>query len=251
MRITAVLCTGAALVAVALSAEGQSTFITGIAGGFNGSILTGGGYDGYTLNAYCRVEDVRCIGAVTKVPLTFTRYMVTRKTQPGFGNTIWSYNWQWVLKQQPSAKQYKLEAPSGEEYFFPFSSANNGWYFSKGGTGLQMTLTGLTGTTPVVYLKDGDSLSFAASVADAQDATVTDYILTAWTDPYGQALTLTYGNQGSTPILTVTEPAGRWIQISNPSKVTQVLTSDGQLVIYTYKNWTLGSSSVPNRSCGL
>ena len=239
MGILRVVCTGAALIAAALSVEGQSTFITGPAGEFNGSIWTGGGYDGYTLNAHRKIVDVKCLGAVTKVPLTFTRYMVTRKTLPGFGNTIWSYNWDWVLKQE--SKQWELDAPSGEQYIFPDSSLNSGWYFSKGSTGLQMTMNG---TTPVVYLKDGDSLSFGASKADTQTQGVTDYILTAWTDPYGQSLTLTYGKSGSTPILTISEPGGRWIQISNPNKVTQVVSSDNQVVNYTYGNWTLGSSSV-------
>ena len=123
---------------------------------------------------------VECLGAVSKEPLTFTRYMVKRKTLPGFGKTIWSYNWQWVLKKQTN--QWEWDAPSGEEYFFPNSGGNNGWYFSKGATGLQMTVSG---TTPVVYLKDGDCLSFGASEADTDTPGVTDYILTAWTDKFG------------------------------------------------------------------
>lgn len=229
----------AALIGAAFSVEGQSTFITGVAGEFNGSIWTGGGYDGYTLNAHRKIQDVHCVGAVTKEPLTFTRYMVTRKTLPGFGSTIWSYNWEWVLKQE--SNQWELDAPSGEAFVFPNSSLNNGWYFSKGATGLQMTING---ALPVVYLKDGDALSFGLSQADIDNPGVTDYLLTLWTDRYGQSLTLTSGTLGSTPILTVSEPGGRWIQISNPSKVTQVSTSDGQLVTYTYNTWTLGSKSV-------
>ena len=42
MRISRVICCVAALIAAAFLAEGQSTFITGPAGEFNGSIWTGG-----------------------------------------------------------------------------------------------------------------------------------------------------------------------------------------------------------------
>ena len=216
-------------------------YITGPGGSYNGKITTGGSYDPYTLNASRTVTDVVVNGSVTKIPLTFTRSLGSRfdtsifgESKVAFLGSVWAINLEWQLEEVANTtgstsppSSWLLTAPSGDQYTFPSPNGqDNTWYFSSGGTGLQLTIDSTDGY-PIVYLPDGSFIHFVLGI----NLNNMYFHVMRWTDPFGQSLTYRDTNVNNQYVRMVSEPGGRWIKylIGESFDATQVSTSHASL----------------------
>src|SRR5207249_2703837 len=90
-----------------------------------------------------------------------------------------------------------------------------------------------------LLLPDGGKVEFLATQYNVYGNYYYKYKATAIIDPYGLRTTLTYETSGTKRLLTVTEPAGRYLQFYyagvGPS-IDHVTASDGRTVQYAYGN---------------
>jgi RHS repeat-associated protein len=229
----------------------------GTSGQYNGNVTTGCSYDPYTANATRSVTDLLVAGGVGSYPLAFTRTMNSRYTAgvgnaPAFGAAgTWTFNYQWTIDPVTVTsgfpKSYNVNYPDGRRIIFsnrnPLPSGANDPDF-RGPLGVRDRFEQLkTGVTECyIRLPDGGKVWFHASTATVSGGTQYTFTLKGIIDPYGQTTTVT--TSGTT--VTITEPAGRTIQIVSRTitstaqgaygdvVVDHILGSDGRSVYYNY-----------------
>jgi hypothetical protein len=86
---------GCILLAQHIFAAARNDAPLGPAGGYNGSITTGGSYDPYTGNAKRFVDDLVVTGSLGAYPLKWTRALNTRNINP------WEHSYKWALTVVP------------------------------------------------------------------------------------------------------------------------------------------------------
>ena len=213
---------------------------TGLAGGFGGSITTGGGsFDPYERNASRTVTDIVVPGAV--IPFTFTRTWNSRNGPPQMA-IAWRHNWEWDLEDiiaegsgdsDPDAifKGYKVHYPDGRVVKFDKPEgagvAAPGTYTPN--NNIQDRFVIRVDHTAQLFLTDGSVVNF--------DMNNIEWGATSIIDPHQLVVTITNDGGGH----RVTEPGGRWIRIgptilSGETNTCEVTTSLGQHV--TYKRFT-------------
>lgn len=242
---------------------------TGPAGSFNGAVTTGGSYDPFTGNATRSITDIVVPGAVGEYPLAFTRTTNSRDTSWDFGSAgAWrhSYNWQMedsLAHSNPffSPNYYGVTFPDGRVIYFTQSGTDP--YF-RGPPGVQERFQPLNTTTLLAYLilPDGGKVEFQATRIPPE----CDYELippctygytykaAAIIDPYGLRTVLAYNGDGT--LNTITEPAGRWLQLVYTTTpwtngygfhdlvIDHVTSSDGRSVQYNYGLQTLAPGTI-------
>jgi hypothetical protein len=216
-------------------------------------ITTAGFYDPYWGNATRSVVDVKVHGAVTTTPFAFGRNLDTRFALGAYGGYArnWRTNWSWILEWTNVGSgglqgYFTLYPPSGGPMQFNVPLGQGaGWYFASGALSTQLLQTSTN--APTVYLPDGTQILFHLV---SNSSTIDWFYPTSITDPYGQTIQFSYSDSTIFPqTLTLTEPAGRWIKITNPFLgLSEVDTSDGQKVTYSYSSFTAGGSSSSSSS---
>src|SRR5205085_3001086 len=254
---------GALLVAVMTLSPGLSLWAdvgsnnpTGTSGQYNGNIEVG--VDPFTANATRSITDLVVAGGVGSYPLAFTRTMNSRYTAgvgnaPAFGPSgTWTFNYQWTIDPVTVSsgypKSYSVNYPDGRRV--TFSDSNRSLLTGatdpdfRGMLGIRDRFEQLkTGVTECyLRLSDGGKVWFHASTATVSGGTQYTFTLKGIIDPYGQTTTVT--TSGTT--VTITEPAGRAIQIvsrtiTNTAQgaygdvvIDHITGSDGRTVIYNY-----------------
>src|SRR5947207_10353810 len=234
---------------------------TGTSGQYNGNVTTGCSYDPYTGNATRSVTDLVVAGGVGSYPLAFTRTMNSRYTAgvgnvPAFGTAgTWTHSYRWTIDPVTVAsggggvglpQTYNVNYPDGRRISFSKVGTTDPDF--RGMLGVRDRFIQLTagGTECYVRLPDGGKVWFHANVSTTISGTTytSNYTFTlkGIIDPYGQTTTVT--TSGTT--VTITEPAGRTIQIvsrtitntaegaSGDVVVDHILGSDGRSVYYNY-----------------
>lgn len=227
---------------------------TGPAGMFNGNITTAGNYDPLTGNAMRSVTDLVVAGSVGDYPLAFTRTSNSRQVSSGyflFGPAgAWTHNYAWSMGgTEESTSQY----PGAYEIYFPDGRAEG---FNSAGartaSGIREQVIPLNLSTMLCYLvlPDGGRVEFRATQYSRLDAETRvryywySFVAQAIVDPHSLRTVLSYNANGS--LSRITEPAGRWLQLSYTTTswtngsgqhdvvITQVSASDGRNVTYNY-----------------
>jgi RHS repeat-associated protein len=194
---------------------------TGVTGDYNGNITTGGSYDPYTGNAKRFVTDLTVTGSIGSYPLKWTR---VRNTRNGFASAqlgqggAWRHSYEWSLWIRP------LTAETGNNNY------DGPWGAVSYPDGRTMELrcetpyeyTQASGFEPMdrlvhtgngnfdLIMQDGGRVTFqhgAGSTSGSYSLTATQIV-----DPYGLTTLLTYDSAGR--LSTVTEPGGRYLQIT-------------------------------------
>jgi RHS repeat-associated protein len=213
---------------------------TGPAGDFNGEVTTGCSYDPYTGNAKRTITDLVVPGAVGKYGLTYSRTWNSR-----FG--AWSHSFNWaiadVYKPQSQAMYYGVSFPDGRVVRFTAPNYTPGAIRERFRP---------AGALAYLVLPDGGKIEFNVqytyippSPPDGLPAYDSyHFTVNAIIDPYGQRTIYTYNTDGST---TITEPAGRCIQIfyRTDGQVDHIQSSDGRRVDYTYSTQTFPPGTTP------
>jgi hypothetical protein len=240
IRCLLVLCPGLICASDALG-QGQAggDTPTGLAGGFGGSITTGGGsFDPYERNASRSVTDIVVPGAV--VPFTYTRIWNSRSG--------WSDNWSWRLDDIIASdgsgtgndlfKGYNVHYPDGR--VVKFNKPSQPAHAPVGTPGTYLPDMGILdrfviqpdGAQAQLLMSDGSVVNFNMNGLDA----------TSIVDPHGLTITFTYDSTG----LTIHEPGNRTIhigaaQLSGHTSTYDVTTSLNQHVTYATTYDTGGS----------
>src|SRR5438874_638750 len=201
---------------------------TGSAGEFEGSgiVTTGCHYNTYTGNARRAVTDLVVAGGVGAYPLEFTRTSNSRYTvgldDAGNGQTAdfgrggnWLHSYQWTINCKwpvvgGKPTKYTVNYPDGS--VVNFTASTNGDPYWRGGQSVgqgvrdRLQLIWDTSTTGHAYLimPDGGKVWF--SISKSAGNTVLGVI-----DPYGKTTTIVGSPQSG--LVTITEPAGRWIKL--------------------------------------
>ena len=260
---------GALLLCVAggsLFADVGSDNPTGTSGQFNGNVTTGCSYDAYTANATRSVTDLVVAGGVGSYPLAFTRTMNSRYTagvgnSPAFGAAgTWTFSYQWTIDSVTVTSgyptNYNVNYPDGRRITFKnFGTLPSGATDPdfRGPLGVRDRFEQLSSgkTECYVRLPDGGRVWFHANTMTGTGGTTYSFVLKGIIDPYGQ--TTNVSNSGST--LTVTEPAGRSLQVVTRGitsttegvvgdvVVDHVTGSDGRSVYYYYGAYTTGNGT--------
>ncbi len=201
------------LAATSAFAEKGDDNPTGVAGAFNGNIVTGCNYDGYTGNGLRQVDDIVVQGAVGARPLKWTRYFNTHVTADNnYVGAQWRFSYiSYIEKNSQGTRLTTL--PDGRQLTDQF------------GTELFEDAQG-------IHLEDG-------SIAVPGSTEV---------DPYGQTTTIITSGTGANKRTTITEHAGRQLLVSYNADgtVSKVEAFDGinghaamQSVTYTWTPFTL------------
>ncbi|HEX8489372.1 MAG TPA: hypothetical protein VF626_00005, partial [Chthoniobacterales bacterium] len=233
---------------------------TGPAGSFNGNITTGCSYDLFTGNAMRSITDLVVPGGVGAYPLAFGRTSNSRGTSGEFGSPgAWRHSYNWELDGGETSTSspsflptvYPISFPDGRVIYFTSSGGSDPYF--RGPPGVQERFQPLNTSTLLAYLvlPDGGRIEFKAtrfSECDYELLPPCSYWYTykaqAIIDPHGLRTVLTYNGDGT--LNTVTEPAGRWLQLiyvttpwnngwGYPDRVIdRVDASDGRSVKYNY-----------------
>src|SRR5213082_1620602 len=194
---------------------------TSVSGEYSGSITTGGGYDPYTGNAKRVIEDMTVTGSVGAYPLKWARILNTRGGGSGWTH---SYNWGlWIRPPQPphgGENQYEgpvggVTYPDGRyiELWNDDYPGEDGpiWnlYDAEGPAGMVNKLIDKGGGYYDLLLGDGGKVVFYIPPANSTTGSARAQAIV---DPYGQITTLDYGGSGK--LTRVTEPGGRYLQIT-------------------------------------
>ncbi len=193
---------------------------TGPAGIFNGNVTTGCSYDAYTGNASRAINDITVAGAVGAYPLQWARTMNSRGSDlhdlGGSGGWFHSYGWRCVAPPGPSGTpaQYSVTYPDGTIVTFTYGASG---YVPPPGVGDSFQGAMSDGDC-YLFLADGGKVHFYQThqnIADPGDPPLYAFDFTPGpdkiTDPYGLDTTLAYDGLGR--LHTVTEPAGRYLDI--------------------------------------
>jgi RHS repeat-associated protein len=209
---------------------------TGVTGEYNGSITTAGSYDPYTGNAKRFVDDLTVPGALGAYPLKWTRVLNTRNS--GWLN---SYNWGlWLrvpdnLYHDPpyEGPDGMISYPDGRQVNLFYDQANT--YTVDGGSETFDRLVYAGGGNYDLVMPDGGRVRFEPP-AGATGTSV--YFAQKIVDPYGQETVLTYDSAtANRRLLRVTEPGGRYLDLSGLPARVQAFDGRGNLietVTYTY-----------------
>jgi RHS repeat-associated protein len=248
----------------AVSAQVGSDNPTGISGQFNGNVTTGCSYDPYTANATRSITDLVVAGGVGAYPLAFTRTMNSRYTAgvpTSFGPAgSWNHSFGWNIDGITVVKIGSVGRPASYNVNYPdgrrviFSNTGTGDPDFRGPLGVRDRFENLTsgGTECYLRLPDGGRIQFHAAISTTHTGSggsaiytsVYSYSLVAIVDPYAQTTTIVRALDGTS--MTVTEPAGRTIQIFyrpissiiegvvGDIVVDRVTGSDGRSVQYHY-----------------
>src|SRR6266542_1651316 len=244
---------------------------TGVAGIFNGNVLE---YDHYNGNAGPRsTVDISIAGAV--VPIALVR---TYNSRDGigihFGYSGWRHSYEWSIDPSgdvpgsdfpPAA--YVVNFPDGRREIFKFVAWDCGGnpytcYYRVQGyiANVEHSSAGVrerfiqidprnNNLRGYLLLPDGSKVEFLATRHPGQQNGYYYYTYQAQAiiDPHGLRTTLTYEQTGLKRLLTVQEPAGRYIQFNyrpNGSHViASVSGSDGRIVQYNYSNISPGGTT--------
>ncbi|HYR22270.1 MAG TPA: RHS repeat-associated core domain-containing protein [Chthoniobacterales bacterium] len=275
LLVTAILTSGL-LVRLSYGQTGNDN-PTGAAGEFNGQVTTGCSYDPYTGSAKRSVTDIVVAGGVGTYPLAFTRTSNSRYTMGlddsgnglnsdfgGAGNWLHSYQWAIDAKGRQTSygkpKSFTVRYPDGRVVKFG-SSANGDPYF-RGGPGvrdrLQVFWDSSTAGRAYLIMPDGGKVYFTISITySGTNGSWAYYTYQAQSisDPYGQ--TTTISGSPATGLVTITEPAGRWLKLYYTTitdstngfvsdvVINQVAASDGRSVQYSYVAYN-GNTALDN-----
>ena len=237
--------------AAALHAQVGNDNPTGPAGIFNGNVTTGCSYDPFTGNATRGITDLVVAGSVGSYPLAFTRTANSRYQEDGgFGPAGgWRHSYAWEIDgEAETSNSSQFFTPTMYPVYFPdgrvvyFTASTSDIYF-RGPPGVPERFQPLNQGTLLAYLilPDGGKVEFKATRMPPEcnyelihPCTYRySYKAQAIIDPYGVRTTLTYYPDGS--LNTVTEKAGRWLQLFYVNGVIDhVQASDGRVVQYNY-----------------
>jgi len=254
---------------------------TGNAGEFEGSgiVTTGCHYNNYTGSATHSVTDLAIAGVGT-YPLAFTRTSNSRGDVGNldFGGGLaddfgragnWVHSYQWSID---SKLQVNGGIPSKAVVYYPdgrvtiFVPSTNGDPYYRGGPGvrdrLQFFWDSSTAGRAYLIMPDGGKVWFSIAIShpsgDGSSAKQYDYTVQGIIDPHGQTTTIV--GSPATGLVTITEPAGRWIKlyyrtitsstegwVYYPSDkiIDHITASDGRSVQYTYTAFA-GQTSLIN-----
>jgi RHS repeat-associated protein len=229
---------------------------TSPSGQFNGNVTTGCSYDPYTANATRSITDLAVAGGVSAYPLAFTRTSNSRIFGWSYFGISggWQHSYDWSIPEQdftdhnanpPNPTPGYVNFPDGRVVPFSYSASD---IYYRGPAGVRERFQPFNATTHLGYLilPDGGKVEFKQTRTDYYPDT--DYTPSRWLhiytyqaqaiiDPYGQRTNFTYNTDGT--LQKVTEPGGRWIQITYTGAVgnriiSQVSGSDGRSVNYYY-----------------
>jgi RHS repeat-associated protein len=227
---------------------------TGVCGQFNGNVTTGCSYDPYTANATRSITDMTVTGGTGAYPLAFTRTMTSRyiagvATEFGpAGN--WRHSYQWsidgitVPNNDDLPLSYTVNYPDGRQIQFPQLQGQSRW---KGPSGVRDRFQHLTINDRIncyLILPDGGQIWFQAYHPNGNHKNWA-FTFHGIIDPYGYTTSIWYGTYLGSPVMSIAEPAGRWLHIlyrpdlvypNDVSKniVDHVDASDGRTVSYGY-----------------
>lgn len=247
-----IICAGLFCASHVLAQGGDTP--TGIAGGFGGSIDTGGGsVDPYERHARRWVTDIAVPGAV--VPFTYSHLAHS------FGGT--GHNWRWNIYINENSSTEFPDPPNPNDLFYgyivyypdgrvaKFNKPTTPAHAPPATPGTYTNAFGIVDRFVIdsdsahghLFMEDGSVLNF--------DVNPNWSILkvTSLVDPQGRAVTFTYDTAAPWG-MKVTEPGGRWIYISGQvwsgnTGTTVVNTSLGQSVTYTMIQGASGSYPDP------
>ncbi len=237
---------------------------TGVTGEFSGSITTGGSYDPYTGNGKRVIDDLTVTGSIGEYPLKWTRTLNTRGGSGSFGDGGgWKHNYSWGLTVQQIPGQCGqtcicdgphgvVSYPDGRVMNLRWDDSDQAYVQADGYEPMGDRVVHVAGGSGNYYdlrLKDGGRVEFRPASGIPAGAA------TAIVDPYGRRTTLQYSGGQASKLWRVTEPGGRFLQISyedhpwqnqvNPPQVvhsiviSQVEARDGlghvmEKVVYSY-----------------
>ena len=202
--------------------------------------------------------------------MAFTRTMNSRYTPnvgnvPAFGTAgTWTHSYQWSIDSVtvtgggnhfPLPGSYNVNYPDGRRINFanrsPLPSGNTDIDF-RGPLGVRDRFEQLSGSATECYVRlpDGGRIWFHANVTTSGTTATYAFVLRGIIDPYGQITNVSYSGN----VTTVTEPAGRWIQIVNRNAtssegltadivVDHITGSDGRTVYYYYAPYTTANGT--------
>jgi len=231
---------------------------TGNAGGFNGDVTTGCDYDPYTANATRSITDLVVAGGVGTYPLAFTRVANSRYSvgQDDFGNGLpadfggngnWVHSYEWAIDNYSGSSGHptSFTVRYDDGRIVTFRSSTNGDPYYRGGQGVTDRLQVFwdSGSAGRAYLikPDGGKVWFSIAIISCKGTCHQyNYTVQGIIDPYGQTTTIAGSPQSG--LVTVTEPAGRWIKLYyttapnnlNCRFIYQLTASDGRSVQYGY-----------------
>jgi YD repeat-containing protein len=223
---------------------------TGVAGQFNDRVSTACSYDPYTANATRAVNDLTVAGGVGAYPLSFGRIANSRAHMPPFdfaSSGGWQHTYAWSIPESGDLSNFPVTVNFPDGRIITFTTSASDTYY-RGPAGVRERFQPFNTTTNLGYLilPDGGKVEFKRT---QHDVYVTDdgvpaywvhyysYQAQAIIDPFGQRTTFTYNTDGT--LLKVTEPGGRWIQISYTTisfqkVISNISASDGRSVVYSY-----------------
>jgi RHS repeat-associated protein len=198
---------------------------TGVTGEYNGSISTAGSYDPFSGNGKRFICDITVTGSVGAYPLNWTRILNTRAGGSAFGTAFWSHSYRWGLwlkeldgtytQNQYEGPMGELSYPDGREITL-MSPDTNVWVPALPVGEPMDRLVYVEGGDYDLVMRDGGWVRFQHGTTNSSG--VTHYTPVTIVDPYGQTTTLHYDSQSR--LDRVTEPAGRYLQISYQSLPT-------------------------------
>lgn len=178
---------------------------TGVTGGFNGMVDTGGAYDPYTGNAQRTVTDIVVPGAVGAYPLKWSRLYGSRMADIGAGGIPvgWIHSYQWTMSMYTGDW---VGTPDGRE--IDFNEVSPGISERRGGPG-------------VVLLGDGGQVIFEVVPYTINNQSYNRWRLARIVDPHGVATVFSYqttrhdqNGNAFYRLVRITEAAGRYLQLS-------------------------------------
>ena len=247
---------------LAQGARAQHDNPTGPAGTFGPQSQTGCSFSPYSANAARTITDISVSGGVS-YPLQWSRTMNSRQTSTSkFGSGGgWSHSYNW--KMDPSEEfdgtnagtpsYYMVYFPDGRAISFDRTIAGDPGYF-HGPVGLGERFQALNLVTKLAFLvlPDGGKVEFRATKVVLYDPEIQWYT-SYWTyqaqaliDPNGLRTVFSY--LGSS-LDRITEPAGRYLQLSYTSgRISRVDAKYGagiitQSVTYTYATQSFGGTN--------
>jgi RHS repeat-associated protein len=230
-----------------------------VTGEYNGSTTTAGSYDPYTGNAKRVIDDLTVTGSIGEYPLKWMRTLNTRG-----GGDGWRHNYSWGLTVQEIPGQCgqgcicdgphgTVSYPDGRVMNLRWEDGDQAYVQADGWEPMGDRVVHVEGGSGHYYdlrLKDGGRVEFRPASGIPAGAA------TAIVDPYGRRTTLEYTGGQASKLWKVTEPGGRFLQISydthcwqnqvNPPQqvcsdvIKQVEAHDGlghimEKAIYTYE----------------
>lgn len=246
-RARLLCCLGVGLWLVASGGElrGQAATNnpTGPAGQFNGNVTTAGSYDPYTGNIVRSVTDISVAGAVGEYGLSLSRTWTSREVGG------WRHSFSWNIRpvlRLPDGEPipYTVSFPDGRVLTFGPPALGDAWRAAPG------TRERFNPNLCYLLLSDGGKVQFSRTETKVETECVEgrgcttyrsySFKVLAIVDPYGLRTTFTPNADGS---YRITEPGGRWIQLTFTAngEVDAVEASDGRIVDYIYTTITPGN----------